>query len=215
MYESTIELLGEYYQKMVRDGVPEFSRNLASEVRDRLKQLDYLQCKVQDLCEQSENAQSRQKATMKAHINNKTNKGLLWEQRPAPPELKYSDEELKVLIQASFEIQLFAECFYYLAGRIRTIIKSKAMPGLKGFECVGVRNVRNKLLEHSHEHDSKVTTVSFAYGGTQGPVLKASRIQGQESVFPDRGLYVNADEFIANLETELRKAINGPALLPD
>ena len=60
------------------------------------------------------------------------------------------------------ELELQTECFYWIAGRARTIIK--LMPGLETFEAVGVRNVRNKLIEHPEKGDSGVTIGSFAWG---------------------------------------------------
>ena len=108
-------------------------------------------------------------------------------------------------------MKLLAEAFYYFAGRVRTILRNTQapLPGLACFECDGVRNTRNKLLEHAEGKDSQVSIQSFGWGGSRGPVIKALRYGGQENVFPDRGLYENAEEFRVNLERCIRAAIVG------
>lgn len=114
-----------------------------------------------------------------------------------------------VLRSNSFEIRLFTEAFYYFASRLRTILRNKEEPCplLKGFECAGVRDVRNKLLEHPEGQDSRVFGWSWTIGTAEGPILKVDRENHQVNVFPDRGLYVNAEELKENLERELQRAL--------
>ena len=69
-------------------------------------------------------------------------------------------------------------------------------------KCEGVRNVRNKLLEHP-EKQGKILVQNFGMCGEQGPTLKPERPEGQENIFPDKGLEVNTLEFKNNLETLL------------
>lgn len=78
---------------------------------------------------------------------------------------------------------------------------------LTSFECEGVRNVRNKLIEHAEGADSQVTIQSFGWGAAHGPVLKAARYHGQETVFLDAGLFRNAEEFRGNLERAVKSAL--------
>ena len=54
----------------------------------------------------------------------------------------------------SFEMETLVEAFYYFAFRLRQVIQQ--LPDLNNFECKGVRNVRNKLLEHPEGADSGV-----------------------------------------------------------
>ena len=93
------------------------------------------------------------------------------------------------------ELRTLTEAFYYIAARTRSVLRSGELPGLKSFECPGVRNVRNKLLEHPEGADSRVFTAGFGFGGDTGPHVKAVRRTGQEDIFPDAGLYKNAQEF--------------------
>ena len=99
--------------------------------------------------------------------------------------------------------------FYHLAHRARIIVrhKTRPLPLLEGFEAPGVRDVRNHLLEHPESSDSQVFTRSFGAGGTDGPVVKSVRETGQESIWPDHGLFANAREFDENLKRTLSNAI--------
>jgi len=109
----------------------------------------------------------------------------------------------------SAEIQVLTEAFYYGAARIRGILQCKGapLPFLGGFECVGVQDVRNKLIEHPEKGDSGVVSVSFGYQEGTGPVIKPHRRPGQEHIFPDNGLCANATEFVANLTSKLEQAM--------
>jgi hypothetical protein len=116
-----------------------------------------------------------------------------------PPERR-ARTELKVLIEA----------FYYCAARARAVARNKdlPLPGLGSFECEGVRDVRNKLLEHPEGSDSQALVVSFGQGGHQGPLIKPLRAVGNEGIFPDAGLFPNAEEFRVNLDRLLLLALD-------
>jgi hypothetical protein len=202
MYESTLELFDKYYAKMEAKQLPGFNSDLALETKKRIEQLDYLYKKI-------DKKQSRYM-------------DLSWEKygdpislerriREAGGELTITvpEEMRREMEELIFEIELFTESFYYLAGRMRTILRnqSEPLPGLKSFECEGARNVRNKLLEHAEVRDSRVFVQSFGVGGDQGPVLKVTRPEGQEEVFPDPGLYANATEIKVELERLLNNAL--------
>jgi hypothetical protein len=49
--------------------------------------------------------------------------------------------------EIAFEIKLSTEAFYYFAARFIKILK--CFTQFKNFDAPGVRNVRNRLLEHS------------------------------------------------------------------
>ncbi len=93
--------------------------------------------------------------------------------------------------------------FYYTAARVRTIVQS-LLPGLSSFECEGVRNVRNHLLEHPERKDSGISPDTFSYSKNQGPVVKGMRING-ETHWMDKGLVHNSNEFVRNLTQVLEK----------
>jgi hypothetical protein len=105
---------------------------------------------------------------------------------------------------------MFTESFYYLAGRMRTILthESKPLPGLQSFKSVGSRDVRNHLLEHAEGRSSRVLMQSFGLGGEQGPTIKVEREEGQEDIFPDAGLWANTSEIAQDLERRLDRVLN-------
>jgi hypothetical protein len=111
--------------------------------------------------------------------------------------------------RARIELRVLTEGFYYCAARARAVARNTKfpLPGLASFECKGVRDVRNKLLEHPEGSDSQVFVVSFGRGGSDGPVIKPLRPVGQENIFPDAGLFRNAEEFKVNLERLLMRAL--------
>lgn len=105
------------------------------------------------------------------------------------------------------EIQVLAEAFYYKAWRVQRVINLVLPTGLKHFKCRGVRDVRNKLLEHPESSSSGVVTGGFAFGGVNGPTLKHGRPVRVPTAFPDAGLYINAEEYRRNLESTLESVI--------
>lgn len=133
-----------------------------------------------------------------------------WKSNLDTPETKAA---VKRFSEITDELELSAECFYWIAGRTRTIIKK--LPGLSSFEATGVRNVRNKLIEHPEKGDSGVVFGGFGWGGPNGPVVKAIRLEQQINIFPDKGLYLNAQEFFKNVQAVCEKAINTPQLILD
>lgn len=127
----------------------------------------------------------------------------------ASVKIQKSDDKLEIN-RLMFEMEAHTESFYYLAGRMRTIIahRSKPLPGLQSFECEGARNVRNKLLEHAEGRDSRIFKQSFGVGGEEGPTIKVERPAGQEHIFPDAGLEANATEIRDNLERVLDRVLS-------
>lgn len=210
MLQSTITIFDEYYRQLDAGAVLGFNRDLGCEVRERLQQLHYIVDRVQDLEEVARQAFSRHRTAFAAHIEELTTRGVPYESVPVPSSVNITREEFEMHEKATFEMKLLTEAFYYLAGRVRTILRNRQapLPGLSSFECEGVRDVRNKLLEHAEGGDSQVSIQSFACGADHGPVLKALRYSGQEHIFPDRGLYKNAEEFRDNLENCLRAVIS-------
>jgi hypothetical protein len=107
----------------------------------------------------------------------------------------------------STEAKVLSEAFYNSAWRIRQLVRyyAKPLPGVS-FECIGVRDVRNQLIEHPEKGD-KIFIQSFATGGPNGPVLKVYRPTGTATTFQDMGLYVNAEEFADSLSQALGSAL--------
>ena len=113
---------------------------------------------------------------------------------------------------AFFHVRLYTESFYYLAFRFRQILttphnhlpKSYPLPLLDNFEVVGIRDVRNHLLEHPEGQTSRRFSQNHYFGGTNGPQLK---IDSTTSTHTDKGLFVNAAELKQRLNASLTQAI--------
>ena len=209
MFHSTLALFDRYYRHFDAANVASFNRDLACEVRARLQQLTFILKRVRELERAAEDAIARGNAAVAAHFRDLDERNLDYETEPPPDGSGVTRAEASLCHRASFEMRLLTEAFYYFAGRIRTILRNvKApLPGLTNFECVGVRNTRNKLLEHPEGADSQVFAHSFSWGGKDGPVIKAVRYDGQTRAFPDRGLYENAREFSSALNKTLDAAL--------
>lgn len=198
MFQSTLDLLDQYHQKMVRDNVPEFNGDLALEVKKRLQQLDFLYANIED----------KQIRYNDLHLKMMGDGSLEKRIKAAGGYLTIVGcEELSEMRHLMFEIEMYTESFYYLAGRMYTILKKGFLPGLESFKCIGARDVRNKLLEHADGKQSQIYIQSFGIGGDQGPTLKIERPQGQEMIFPDAGLYANTEEIRSNLEKLLTASL--------
>jgi hypothetical protein len=117
-------------------------------------------------------------------------------------------------LETSDQIELHTESFYWIAHRTGTAIRS--MPGLSSFEAIGVRNVRNHLLEHVEKRGGS-SNVGIGWGagvgldgvivGGNGPTI-AAIIAGK-----DRGLYPNALEFFKELERVTQRCVLSPELI--
>lgn len=101
-------------------------------------------------------------------------------------------------------VELYSETFYWIAGR--AIKAANSLPGLKSLSAPGVRDARNQLIEHPEGQASRVFNGGFGYGKPRGPVLAAARSDETPDVWPDAGLFVNADEFSNRFVKALRAA---------
>jgi hypothetical protein len=180
-FGDTTKLYARYLRALRGQSALPCDFDLAGEVETRLRQLDFILARVDKLD--------------RARIE--------YVSRPDPDV----PSDGSFLRSNAFEVRLFTEAFYYFAARLRTILrhKDKPCPLLHAFESPGVRDVRNKLLEHPEGRDSRVFACDWTVGSADGPMLKIHREPNQ--VFPDRGLYVNAKEFRDNLEAVLQRAL--------
>jgi len=105
-------------------------------------------------------------------------------------------------------LELLSEQFYWVAFRARSAMRH--LPGLEKFEAQGVRNTRNKLIEHPEGSDSRVFNGGFAFGSERGPVLAALRTDQQPDAWPDAGLFPNVREFASNLMASVATSGAGP-----
>ena len=108
----------------------------------------------------------------------------------------------QVLVDKLLELDVYSEAFYYTAFRVYKINEEL---GIK-FKCVGVRDVRNRLIEHPEVLSQSIGTGN----GGDGPTLKNARQQGgmpkkkdEMDVFQDKGLFVNFKDFIESFDRKL------------
>ena len=174
-FEICLVAFDKYYREQNYKKNGKFNKDVACEARRRLVQLKKILDNVNSL-----------EAEYTVIIANKFD--------------ELSREQCARMIVIGSELQFFTEAFYYFAFRLRGILRS--LPSLQQFECRGVRDVRNKLLEHPEAKDSEIFIESFGHGGKHGPVIKALRYDNQQDSWIDRGLYVNAKELFDNLYGE-------------
>ncbi|SRR6266536_5574845 len=208
-----MNLYDKYYVINDKNKTQGFINDLACEGCDRIKQLDYLIQKVKELESEAIEISERSKKEFRRWVEYIKANNLDFETTPTPSNINMSQEEYNNYSNLSYELELHTEHFYYIAFRLRGIIKY--LPGLKKFESEGIRNVRNKLIEHpDKDKDSQVFIRSFAFGNIEiGPVIKALRYNDQTDVFPDKGLYVNASELRTNLEEVLNQFLSNQSIL--
>jgi hypothetical protein len=171
----------------------------AREINKRLRQLGWIIEQVISLCQYSAD-QHRQLAQTLAVSPDKY--------------LQQIEQMGRGQIALNDQIELHTETFYWIAHRAGAVIRS--MPGLSSFNAIGVRNVRNWLLEHV-EGPSGSVNVGIGWGsgggfdgilaGGKGPTI-ATLIAGKDS-----GLYCNATEFFDEVERVTRRCIQRPELI--
>jgi hypothetical protein len=97
-------------------------------------------------------------------------------------------------------LALYAEMFYYVAARAGKVLQKTSQ--FRTFEAIGVRRVRDWLVEHADHPTRGVMNRNYTYDCPQGIILKPFG-GGPQRGWMDKGLYPNAEEFI----TALRKIL--------
>jgi hypothetical protein len=205
MFKSSYDLLNSYCNRLKEKGLDAVEPAFQTEASQRLQQMGFIIDRIRKLSQRTQHsdlmAQARHEHLM---------------QRVAPHlrDLQAHDGMLERLQQTmpmlvnELEIKVLTEAFYYCASRARDVVQM--LPGLKKFEAKGVRDVRNWLLEHPEKDASRVIEDGFSFSLENGPVIKGVRRADKVDVFPDRGLYVNANEFATQLEQRLQRLIAEP-----
>ena len=169
-FSNTLILYDKYYVFNDTMKTKGFKNDLTCEGRDRIKQLDYLIQKVKELESQALEISDRHTREFTKWIEYTKENNLDFETTLAPSNINMTQEEYSCYSILSYEIELHTEHFYYIAFRVRGIINY--LPGLKKFESKGIRDVRNKLIEHpDKDKDSQVFIRSFAFGELQVGLL--------------------------------------------
>lgn len=201
------ELLEHYYCVRLSTGMSRLAEHLLQEVRGRLRQMQWahqrmLQIEAQiDAASISKLPKGEAPAQMRLYLFTDA-------VRPACDTLIHA----RSTEQPQDELRCLLESYYYSAHRIRVILQDNRddLPGVNGFEAVGVRNVRNHLVEHP-TGQSGVVVSSIKCGGPVGPQLKPIRWSLDEPGTADAGLHSNTTEFLDNLDRTLRIATSSSA----
>lgn len=175
------KLFTEYCRKLRAENRA-FNTDIATHVSTKLEQLKYIYLKIAAL-EESNNTRLR-KIVKRLDAGKKPFKG-----------------STSGLPKSSFELQLYAEVFYYVAWRLIKMLNVH-IPGFRSFECAEIRLVRNNLLEHP-EKGGHIYVNTFISGGKSGPSIKGVRPEYQAKVFVDKGFYYNVGEFLEKMKTKL------------
>ncbi|RDV05228.1 hypothetical protein DXH78_12005 [Undibacter mobilis] len=117
-------------------------------------------------------------------------------------DTKAADTLLEEAMHITGILELLTEAFYFVGWR--TVLALRLLPGLKNFESVGMRDVRNRIIEHP-DKPSGIVNQQFSVGRVdegEGPRLKGA--PPGETRFLDNGLLANAKEFADRLLPRLK-----------
>jgi hypothetical protein len=204
MFEVARDLFKAYCAQLVNASAA-FEPEYQVEVDERLTNMDFIVSKVKTLATRTACSDQAALLVHDAYLNSVPH---LRDSRHADQMMRFHKQReatMPLLINET-EIRVLNEAFYYCAGRARTVLRD-AFPGLGTFEVEGVRNVRNQLLEHPEGKNSTVIENGSSFGFDCGPVIKGVRRVDKVDVFPDKGLYINAQEFATNLEAKLKQLL--------
>lgn len=204
-FSETIDLYENYY-KINNNPLhikPEgFSISYTLEGIEKLYQLDFLCRKIFEYEEILLNKIIGRNEIFRAYVDFHRDRNMEINSSPEYHTIQQIEKDLHL----DFEIKLYCEAFYYIAFRIRNIIRYSYGLG-KSFECSGVRNVRNILIEHPEKFRYKIHNNSFESGGKDGPKINPSRNENDHT-FRDPGLFINAEEFKKNLGNTLTSFVS-------
>jgi hypothetical protein len=187
MFSNTLRLWKQFEAAAGAKHGTQFNSNASAEMGERLKQLSFfanhtLRCA--DLMAKAERAMSKK----------------IWEADCNPHEIFLQSME------PLFELRAYVEAFYYFAFRVLKVAR-RGFPELAQFESIGVRLVRNHLIEHPEKKSSRALVWSFGFDEQKGAILKSGQPIKGTTAFEDPGFTANAEEFRTNLELLLVHAL--------
>ena len=111
------------------------------------------------------------------------------------PSIIEENEEFK-FVKTSIPSEL--ESFYYNANKAWDLVEETLLKK-KDSRFIGVKMVRNKLIEHTEKGDI------FSFGASEawGPSVKPTQLTSREEKFHDKGLRINSEEFIEKVLEDL------------
>lgn len=159
----------EEYERAAARRFNNVQTHLAAEVRRRLAQCKWIESQL-------EAAETRLTSLAQGAV------------RPSAAEVALPEHARKLM----FKIELLSETHYLIAWRASECLGS--LPGLRSFCAVGVRNVRNRLIEHPDKKGG-VYEWSTTYVSGMGLKIKPSPDHSGQPRHLDKGLWNNVMEF--------------------
>jgi hypothetical protein len=151
MFEHSRQLLEQYYCTLIRKGVSKRGEHLMHELRSRLRMLEWLQAQLFALDKQLE---MESRAEIPPDSAQPEVMKLLFTDSGRPDCATYRHAQTP--FSPSDELRTLLEAFYYNAHRVGDILRDSSgdLPGPSRFDPVGVRNVRNHLIEHPNRKNA-------------------------------------------------------------
>lgn len=206
--ENSRILLEKYYCSALDANITKRGEHLLHEVRSRLKELQWLHVKISEISEKLiEEAKNRNKEQGKEN-----SAVILVYMDTARPNCENYDGANSPPTESD-ELRILLESYYYSAHRVGDILRDgkKELPGINGFDCKGIREVRNHLVEHPTKKFG-VIVFSFMISEPLGPQLKPLRWSLDPKGVNDDGLWKNAESFEHEINRRLERAIEKTAL---
>jgi hypothetical protein len=144
MFERSRLLLERYYCALLKGGMSRTAEHLLQECRGRLRGLQWLHARLVDIDQRLEGETRRQSGGEQVRGVVK----LVFSDAVRPDCSTY--RHALAPFEPSDELRVLLEAFCCSAHRIRDLLNDGRgqLPGLSRFHSVGVRNVRNHLVEH-------------------------------------------------------------------
>jgi hypothetical protein len=204
MFEMARDLFKAYCAQLAKTGAA-LEHEYQLEVDERLTNMEFIVSRVKSLATRTACSDQAASIVHDTYLNSIPH---LRDSRDSDRQMGFFEHRKATmpLLLNDTEIRVLNEAFYYCAGRARTVLRD-AFPGLGNFEADGVRDVRNQLLEHPEGKKSTVIENGSSFGFDCGPVIKGVRRVDKVHIFPDKGLYINAQEFATNLEVKLKQLL--------
>ena len=117
-------------------------------------------------------------------------------------DTKYIDSEMEKYIMI-LNVQM--DAFYYTAFRVFVIFRDFLQPKAE-FKAKGVRDVRNRLIEHPEVLTQALDITNLILKNSRTPGFTApKKKETEDEVFNDKGFFKNLEEFINNLHKKLEE----------
>lgn len=201
-FANALFLFDRYFRAQLAERSQAFDATIGNEVRRRLRQLSHLAAEVGTLSE----------AVLAKADPERPSGILIFASTSPPPDCSDDERRERVRVPLGVEehLQLVTESFYYLAGRLLTILQQcrNSLPHVPDVVAGGVLRVRNNLIEHANKKSGE-TVVSFALTRSTGPCLRAlSEIPLTPHTHRDRGFTANVTELRTSLDRAFQAALD-------